>query len=583
MLRYLAILVLLGTCVRAQAQSPVSFTAELSKDKMLENSTVEYTLTLRNAQGTDLKLPAFTGFEVLSGPLRSIGTSSFNGVGSSYQSFTWQLRPARRGTLNLAPATIRTGQRTYRTNSVSVDVLAVDATVAAQQPDNFLLLELSDTVAYVGQQVILDLNLYYTGNIISRNITREPDFDGFFAKPRRQYDSRPRPVIQNGKEYQRRTLGSVALFPTKSGRLPIGAYRMTLGALRFRNGNTFSRRYTEQIPLATEATSIVVRELPQPRPDNFSGAVGRYTMGATADRNEMTTDDALTLTVTITGEGDIKRVENFPPVDERDWSIFDPTVLEEEFLDSPTGMLGRKILEYKIVPRRAGTLIVQPDLTYFNVDSAAYLSVVPEEFPVAVAAGSGTVSYEIDTTTTPREVLQLRPAGALPPGRRYGSDLPASPVYWSLFLLPLLLAGGALGYRRYRTARDNRDPAEVARERAARAAAQRLKAAKVHLDAVAPRPFYDAVEGALLGYLRDKFQLPVADLNRRNIRERLTAAGADTALTDRYDTLLQRCEMALYAGQDKADDLADTYATAQTLLQDTEAQVDRGATTPPES
>jgi len=99
-----------------------------------------------------------------------------------------------------------------------------------------------------------------------------------------------------------------------------------------------------------------------------------------------------------------------------------------------------------------------------------------------------------------------------------------------------------------------------------------LKAAKPHLDKVEPRAFYDAVEDALLGYLRDKFQLPVAGLSRRNIREKLITAGARESLTDRYDQLLQRCEMALYAGQDKADDLAAAYATAKELIADTERQ-----------
>jgi hypothetical protein len=90
----------------------------------------------------------------------------------------------------------------------------------------------------------------------------------------------------------------------------------------------------------------------------------------------------------------------------------------------------------------------------------------------------------------------------------------------------------------------------------------------------APRPFYDAVEGAIFGYLRDKFHLPVAELSRRNVAEKLTEAGALPELTTRYDKLLKRCEMALYAGQDSADDLADTYREARELITDTERAID---------
>ena len=572
----LALLLLLCTCASAQKltaqHQDISFVADVSKTKMLSNSTLEYKLTLNNAQGNELKPPKFTNFIVLRGPMRSLGTSIINGVGTSYLSYSWQLQPKRTGTLVIGPATIRASGRTYKTNSKSVSVLEVDEAAAAGTPDDFLRAELSTDTAFVGQQIILNLNLYSTTNVISRNLVREPDYDGFYAQPRRQYDGRPRSVIEGGREYQRRTLLSIALFPTKSGRVTITPYRMILGALRYRGGNGYSRRFTEQIPLNTETLYVEVSELPQPRPANFSGGVGEYRMQVQADRDQMTTDDALTLRVTVTGEGDIERLETFPPVSEKDWNIYDPNIISEEFLDSPTGMLGRKIFEYKVVPRRAGVYNLRPALSYFDVDSARYVVHAPSKFTVNVAAGSGTVTYEIDTTTTEEAKLTLLPVTELPAGRAYGSTLTGRPLYWGLFLLPLLLAGGLIGFQRYREHLDNRDPVALARERAARTAAERLKVARPHLDKVEPRAFYDAIEGALLGYLRDKFQLPVADLTRRNIREKLSSAGANATLTDRYDQLLQRCEMALYAGQDKADDLAAAFATAKDLIADTERQ-----------
>ncbi|TXF87728.1 protein BatD [Neolewinella aurantiaca] len=573
---FFALLIVLCTCVGAPKlaaqHQDITFVAEVSKTKMLQNSTLEFKLTLNNAQGNELTPPKFDNFIVLRGPMRSLGTSIINGVGTSYLSYSWQLQPKRTGKLAIGPASIRASGRTYRTNSKSVDVLEVDDAAAAGTPDDFLRAELTTDTAFVGQQIILNLNLYSTTNIISRNLVQEPSYDGFYAQPRRQYDGRPRSIIENGREYQRRTLLSIALFPTKSGRITITPYRMVLGALRYRGNSSYSRRFTEQIPLNTDTIYVDVSELPQPRPDNFSGGVGEYRMQVQADRDRMTTDDALTLRITVTGEGDIERLETFPPVSEADWNIYDPDIISEEFLDSPTGMLGRKIFEYKVVPKRAGVYNLRPEMHYFDVDSARYVVHAPTNFNITVAAGSGNTTYEIDTTTTEEAKLSLLPVTDLPAGRTYGSSLPGQPLYWGLFLLPLLFAGGLIGWQRYRSHLDNRDPVELARERAARAAKERLKSAKIHLDKVEPRAFYDAIEGSLLGYLRDKFQLPVADLTRRNIREKLTSAGASATLTDRYDQLLQRCEMALYAGQDKADDLAAAYKTATELIADTERQ-----------
>lgn len=572
----LSLLLLLCTCVGAQKltaqHQDITFVAEVSKTKMLKNSTLEYKLTLNNAQGNELTPPKFTNFIVLRGPMRSLGTSIINGVGTSYLSYSWQLQPKRTGKIAIGPASIRASGRTYRTNSKAVEILDVDEAAAAGTPDDFLLAELSTDTAFVGQQIILDLNLYSTTNVISRNLVQEPDYDGFYAQPRRQYDGRPRTVIQNGREYQRRTLLSIALFPTKSGRVTITPYRMILGALRYRGNSSYSRRFTEQIPLNTDTLYVDVSELPQPRPADFSGGVGEYRMQVQADRDRMTTDDALTLRITVTGEGDIERLETFPPVSEKDWNIYDPNIISEEFLDSPTGMLGRKIFEYKVVPKRAGVYNLRPAMNYFNVDSARYIMDAPTAFTINVAAGSGNTTYEIDTSSVEEAKLTLLSVTDLPAGKTYGSTLTGRPLYWGLFLLPLLLAGGAISLRRYRDHLDNRDPVALARERAARAATERLKSARAHMEKVEARAFYDAVEGSLLGYLRDKFQLPVADLTRRNIREKLSSAGANEGLTDRYDQLLQRCEMALYAGQDKADDLAAAYAAAKELIADTERQ-----------
>ena len=563
-----------GATVLYGQHQDITFTAELSKERMLKNSTVEYNLTLRNAQGEQLQPPSFGDFEVLQGPNRSIGTTIVNGVATSQMTLSWMLQPKRTGTLTVGTATVRAAGRTYRTNAQSVEVLEIDSDALAATPENFLRVEVSTDQAYVGQQIILNLNLYASVNPISRNMVREPDLDGFFARPRRRFDASPTNVLEGGREYQRRTLASLALFPIKSGRLRIDPYRMVIGAVRLRTNSSFTRRYTEQIPVNSDTVYIDVRELPQPQPADFSGGVGTYTAAVQVDRDRMTTDDALQVVLQVTGRGDIQRLEAPIPVDESNWNIYDPRVTQEEFMDSPSGMFGRKTFEYQLVPKRAGEYTVAPTLTYFNTDSQRYVSLTPKEVAVTVTGGSGQQTYTIDTAATAEaEPLTLRPAGPLtaPPRRDY--RLASRPLYWGLVLLPLLIGGGLIGWTRYRDRRDARDPAIVLRERAGKVAASRLKEARVHLQEVNPRQFYNAVEGAVLTYLKDRFSLQVNELNRKNIRQVLDRAGADAILTDRYDKLLGRCEMALYAGQDSAADLGDTYTTAVDLITETERQV----------
>jgi len=50
----------------------------------------------------------------------------------------------------------------------------------------------------------------------------------------------------------------------------------------------------------------------------------------------------------------------------------------------------------------------------------------------------------------------------------------------------------------------------------------------------------------------------------------LVENGTEAAIADAYVELLKRCDQALYAGMDKADDLQATYDTARDLILRTE-------------
>lgn len=571
--RYLLSWLLIGLSfgLVAQSHADVTFDARVSRDRMLVSSTLEYQVTLRNANGTDFTEPQFRDFDVISGPGLTRGTNITNGVRTTYISYSWLLKPKRTGTLNVEPATIRANGRTYRSNSVSVEALAVDAGLASLAPDNFLRLEVSDDTAYVGQQILLNLRLYTTDNVVSRNLVAEPDLSAFFAYPRRQFDGRTQTVLDNGKEYLARTIASIALYPSKSGDLIIEPYRLLLGVIRYRNPqSSFSRRYTERIPLQTDTLNILVNELPRPRPDNFSGGVGRLRTEFSVDKDSLSTDDAVTLRMSVSGEGDVKRITTPLLVPEKDWVIYDPEVLLEEFNDTPTGIYGRKVLEYRIVPKRPGEYDLQPTLNYFDVDSNAYVSLAPLVYPLNVTAGTNAVVYNEEEIADTTEVLSLLPGKAPRKLRRYGGAGMPPLLFWGLVGLPLLFLGGWFGLDWRRRQLADRDPRELARERAARMANDRLKAAESARQSGQAKAFYDAVEDAILGYVRDKFQLPVAELTKKNIHRLLLDKGAEEELANAYVSLLKRCEMALYAGQDGAGDLAATYDTARDLILRTE-------------
>ena len=85
-----------------------------------------------------------------------------------------------------------------------------------------------------------------------------------------------------------------------------------------------------RVPLRTEAITLLVKPLPPNAPASFSGGVGIFNMNSVINRTEVTTDDALTLRLTLTGDGDMKRVR--PPqlnLGEA-FEVYDPKVIAEE-------------------------------------------------------------------------------------------------------------------------------------------------------------------------------------------------------------------------------------------------------------
>ena len=87
-------LMLLGVSGALGAQ--VTFEAAADARRVLENSYIEVSFTLSNAQGAQFTAPTFEHFLVVSGPSRSISTSMINGAVTRTQKYTYTLKPRKK-------------------------------------------------------------------------------------------------------------------------------------------------------------------------------------------------------------------------------------------------------------------------------------------------------------------------------------------------------------------------------------------------------------------------------------------------------------------------------------------------------
>ena len=82
--------------------------------------------------------------------------------------------------------------------------------------------------------------------------------------------------------------------------------------------------------------------------------------------------------------------------------------------------------------------------------------------------------------------------------------------------------------------------------KASKVASKRLKTAGKYLSAGDNDKFYEEMLRALWGYLSDKLAIPLSQLTRQNIVDKLTEKGYSSEATSSIVNVLDECEMARY-------------------------------------
>ena len=109
---------------------------------------------------------------------------------------------------------------------------------------------------------------------------------------------------------------------------------------------------------------------------------------------------------------------------------------------------------------------------------------------------------------------------------------------------------------------ENADVVGHASKRAGKVATKRLKKAAKLMADNKPGEFYDEALRALWGYVGDKLNIPVEQLSRENITDRLTSRGIDAATIAPFLEAIDECEFERYAPGDPKGNMNKVYEQA---------------------
>ena len=243
----------------------------------------------------------------------------------------------------------------------------------AEPPGVFLEAQAEPRHPVVGEQVLYTVYLYTREDITSITPSGVPPFRGFWVRDVPLPQHLPTDMVEvQGARYGRVPLLKKALFPLRPGRYRIEPTRMDLTVRQFERrffGPPITR--SDQIQVKTDPVEVVAQPLP-PAPSGFGGAVGRLALSAQLTPRELRLGEAATLTVTLSGEGNLQGVQEPKVEAPAGLTLFPPQQGGTDEV-SGTRVHGTRTWSYVVVPDRAGRYRLEtPEIPYFDPRTRSY-------------------------------------------------------------------------------------------------------------------------------------------------------------------------------------------------------------------
>lgn len=603
------------TIFSASAAEKVTFEANSPLTVAVgEAFRVEFALNAK-PDGDTFKAPSFEGFDVLAGPAISQGSSVQIVNGSMTKSvsytYTFVLLPQAAGNVTIGAAEAKVDGTAYRTKPLPIEIVNEgDASRARQQPqgrtggsgdaqasaqgqvakdDILLRAVVSRSSVYKNEPLHVAFKLYTRVPYVNIVPESAPSFNGFWSQDLTDPNSaRVGRETYNGKVYETRVLYDYLLYPQQVGSLTIDPVDMTVVAqvvVQSRNADPFfgGGREVFNVPrkVQSQRATVTVKPLPSGAPSSFSGAVGRFTMDTQLPSERIAANSGATFTVKISGTGNLTFVQapKLPlPTSFEQYNV----KTTESINTSATGISGYRQFEYPFIARAEGTYDIEPiEFTYFDPQRVQYVTLRSKPLTLEItpdARGGGDAVVMQGRGMSKEEVKMLgqdirfiKLGGAQLRSERVPFIFSAA--YWIL-LLGVLALFTMIYVALRKQIRESQNVALVRGKRANKVAVQRFRAAKRYMEEQNRHAFYEEMLRALWGYMSDKFNIPVANLTKENVREELHKRGVSSEDSQRFTDIITRCDEAQYSPVESAR-MNDVYSEGVNLISRIESVIKR--------
>lgn len=562
-LKIAVLLLLLGAPATGQV---LRFSAgtERTRIAMGEQAVVVATLvTAKQIPGLAIPPAAGEGFSLLKSQSQQSSSSSIqiiNGKASQKNEITTQfyyvIAPRQTGTFTFPALSLTIDGTPYQTEPISFTV----SNEAVSNPDVRVFLTLSKRTLYPGEQAQLafkvaqraqaqgssDVRNGFNGSLeaieraIGKSFTLTRLFTNQVASASERID---------GEMYNTFSLNFL-LFPLTAGSYHISGvpfeYQELHRASR-RGGNPFFDDFfggdffgggVQAVPKTaiTAPLTIEVKPFPLPQPAGFSGAVGSFSLQATADPVTVAAGEAVTLKVMLRGSTRPGSMGDVSVPQRDDYELFSPE--KQISVDTgETGFVTRKMYKYLLIPKNEGTLTLDPVVfRYFDPKTGSYATATSDQITLTVTKGLGGKKEQQTRYLTQEEIREvgrdiryIKTNVALKNESRYPYR---DPVFLLLFPLPFIGIILAILYRFQATHRE-RNEARQSRNRALANALKKISFIKKQVQTLSPDDFLGRIASVIEDYISQKFGFAATGRTLEELNTELLQSNADqTTVTE---------------------------------------------------
>lgn len=595
----------------ATAATPAAagtLTAELDRTEGALGESFLLTLSIEGSRDSDLEVPDVANLVIRQQGVTQ-STVNNNGQISSELHVSFGVYPQKAGDFTIPSFKMGLDGKTEATLPLVLHVLPMASNKpsaqgggAAQQGSGsaakdkdqdtggvFIERECANATPLVGQQVMCVMRIYHRGNLNggARVNQSSADFRRFNVEGEKRYQK----IVKN-QRYNVIELREIVV-PLRPGKMDLPPYALDARILTWnKRGNPFNKFFDnfggvfnnfseeKQVTIKSDAQTFDVLPLPDAgKPANFSGLVGNFQMTANASKPKVLTGETVTITITISGEGVLDQVDQFPLNLEKYGRVYPDKPEYNEQIEGGIGIHSTKTFRFALVPNQAGQFdLGSVTLPVFNPKINQYVTLEAKLGPLIVDPGKAE-----------EKPLVVGNQAALAPGRadvkELGQDLigphdtallSTDQQFGRTELLALTGAGGGslllsfafLGFAQVRHRRRAADPSIARKSAAYRTYKDQLARASTSSGPAA----ITLAHKVFRNYIGDKFGLQGSALSSREILTRLETLDLSPENLVRARQLIGQMEAVEFGGSAAGTDPKALTANLDALVNEVEKQ-----------